>query len=82
MTDNVYIYNKLTKAKILLGEIQSSFNQSFVLDGTKDSSKINVLSFNIAEELEPWTILLHENTQTWWIIAHDKVEKHLNEKAV
>ena len=79
MNDYVYIYNKQTFAKSLLGEIQNGFNQSFVIDGTKDTCKVNVYSMTLQEEIEPWTILLHENTNTWWIISHDKVERHLSE---
>ena len=80
MNDYVYIYDKLTKEKSLLGEVQNNFNQSFVIDGTKDTCKVIVKSFELETEVEPNIILKHENTNTWWIVAHDRVTKYCNEE--
>ena len=78
MVNNLYYFNKNTNRRYLLGEIQSDFNFSFVIDGTKDSAKVIVLNFSGAE-IEPNTICWHENTDTWWIVTNDKVERYLNE---
>ena len=79
MTDNLFIFAKKSPyTKSLLGEIQADFNQSFVIDGTKDTTKVIVMSFTESQELEPNTICYHENTETWWIVAQDKVEKYIN----
>lgn len=77
--DLVYIFNKLDKTSSVLGEIQTNFNMSLVIDGTRDSSKLTVHSFN-GDEIEPNTILLHSKTNSWWIVAEDKVERRTNEQ--
>lgn len=61
-----------------LGEIQTSFNQSFVTDGTKDSCKMVVINFQKLEFM-PYTIVWHKSTNTWWIVGHDKVTRYTNE---
>lgn len=76
--DNVYIFDKITFKRQLLGEIEKDFNMSLVIDGTKDSISILVWSY-VDYEIEPYTILWHENTNTWWCIAHDKIERYENE---
>ena len=80
--DLVYIFDKVPANNNYygyeLGEIQTDFNMSLVIDGTKDSSKITVHSF-IGEEVEPNTILLHTKTDTWWIVSEDKVERYIND---
>lgn len=79
-TDRVF-YSRLYKNKhrlYLLGECEKEFNMSFVIDGTKDSSKINVFSYN-GETVKPNTIIYHENTQTWWVVVSDRVERYKNE---
>ena len=77
--DLMYYFDKTSPyQRHELGEIQSDFNMSFVIDGTKDSAKVLVYSFN-ENELEPNTILWHEKTDTWWIVERDKVERHLND---
>lgn len=78
MNDNVYIFDKITKKRTLIGEIQANFNMSLVIDGTKDSTTILVLSY-VDYQIEPYTILWHENTNTWWIVNHDKIERYENE---
>ena len=79
MTDKVYIFNKYDPYMgHELGEIQTGFNMSFVIDGNKDSTKLIVRSFS-GDEVEPYTILLHENTNTWWCVSNDKVERYTNE---
>lgn len=79
MRDLIYYYDKTTFEKHELGEIQIGFNQSFVIDGTKDSKKVEVYSFN-GKRLEPNTIIFHLGTQTWWIVSHDKVERYESEQ--
>lgn len=61
-----------------LGEIQTDFNMSFVLDGTKDSCKVQVLSFD-KEYLPPYTICYMQELDSWWIVSSDKVERHAND---
>ena len=78
MTDNVYIFDKITRKRTLLGEIQANFNMSQVIDGSKDSATILVWSY-IDFKIEPYTILWHENTNTWWVVSHDKIERYENE---
>ena len=77
MDNKVYIFSKTLNLGIatgtLLGEVQSDFNMSQVLDGTKDSMKVIIRS-NRKEVVEPNTIFWHKDTNTWWIVAKDKVE--------
>lgn len=80
MTDNIYILNKQTHALTLVGEIQTEFNMSFVIDGTKDSAKLELVSYSLGDEIEPYTIVWHENTDTWWIASSDRVERVVNEQ--
>lgn len=77
-SDYIYYYTKDTFEQKLLGEIQSNFNMSRVIDGTKDSMKVQVLNFS-GEEIEPLTILEHKATNTWWVVSHDKVERDMSE---
>lgn len=75
--DLIYVFDKKTYKSKALGEIQASFNMSFVIDGTKDSAKVTVISFD-GNEVEPNTIVYHKKTSSWWIVASDKVERYLN----
>ena len=77
--DRFYVFDKLTKKRTLLGEIQSDFNMALTIDGTKDSCSIIVWSY-IDYEIEPYTICWHEKTNTWWVVSHDKIERYQNEK--
>ena len=76
--DLIYKFDKNTFIGSELGEIQADFNVAFTIDGTKDSSQMIVRNFD-GEELEPYTLLYHERTYTWWIVSHDKVERFVNE---
>lgn len=76
--DIIYAFDKLTKQGTIFGEVQSGFNMSLTIDGTKDSSTIIVWSFE-EHEIEPYAIIYHPKTLTWWIVAHDKVERYANE---
>ena len=76
--DNIYIFDKLTFIGSLLGEIQTDFNMSFVIDGTKDSCKLIVTNYSDVE-IEPYSIIYHPKTMTWWIVSHDKIERYANE---
>ena len=79
MADNLYIFDKCKNGdRHLLGEIQSNFNMSFVIDGTKDSAQVVVLGFQ-ESEIEPYTICWHEKTDSWWIVSADKVERFPND---
>ena len=62
-----------------LGEIQTGFNMSFVIDGTKDSMQIEVLSYSLSSEVKPNTILYHPKTDTWWIVKKDIIKRYANE---
>ena len=78
MKDLLYYYTKDTFRKTELGEIQSDFNMSFVMDGTKDSMKVICLGF-VEEVIKPMTIIKHENTNTWWVVAKDDVDRFEND---
>lgn len=58
---------------------ESGYNIAFSLDGTKDSARLVVYS-RMPTMLKPYSIVYHENTQTWWIVNKDKVERYLNEQ--
>ena len=76
--DLIYIFDKLTFQGQAFGEIQSNFNMSYVIDGTKDSCRLIVWSFQ-EHEIEPFTIIFHKKTLSWWIVSHDKVERRQND---
>jgi len=87
--DLLYYYNKPDKyvsgnylvspfVSYELGEIQSDFNMSQVIDGTKDSMKVQVLSF-VDHPIAPYTIIHHDETDTWWIVSHDDIERKEHE---
>ena len=76
--DLVYVFSKIGGRSSVLGEIQSDFNMSHVIDGTKDSTTIIVWSYSDVE-IEPWSIVLHKKTMTWWCVSHDKVERYQND---
>ena len=78
MKDLLYYFDKTTFVRKELGEIQTNFNMSFVVDGTKDSSKINVFSYT-NNEITPNTICYHLATNNWFILKNDKVSRHENE---
>ena len=80
--DRLYYWNKInfTETKTLLGEIQTNFNMGFSINGDKDTCKVVCLSYSIDESIKPYTLVWHENTNTWWIVANDKVERYPNEK--
>lgn len=76
MAGKLYYFGKKSPyTKHLLGNIQATFNMSITLDGTKDSCKVQVLSFD-KSQLEPYTICLLDKPETWWIVANDKTERH------
>lgn len=60
------------------GEVQTTFNMSFVIDGTKDSCKVEVYN-NDSKELDPLTICWLESTNTWWVVKSDQVTRYANE---
>ena len=78
MQDLLYYYDKIDFSKHILGEIETSFNQSFVIDGTKDTKKVIVTNYQ-KEKYQPLSIVKHEATKTWWVIKHDKVGRYVHE---
>ena len=76
--DYMYVFDKLTFKRYLLGEIQTEFNMCQTIDGTKDSCTNIVSNFSDIEN-EPYSICWHEQTNTWWIVSHDKIERMANE---
>ena len=80
--DRLYYWNKIdfNETRTLLGEIQTNFNMGFSINGDKDTCKVVCLSYSIDESIKPYTLVWHENTNTWWIVANDKVERYPNEK--
>ena len=84
MTDKIYWWEKPTDinngsncAEVQIGD--NGFNMSFVIDGTKDSAKMTALSHSREKAFLPYTIIWHENTNTWWIVSKDNVERYINE---
>lgn len=60
-----------------LGDVQQGYNISETLDGTKDSAKYRILSYqNI--EITPYTILRHHEKN--WIVSHNRVNRYENEQ--
>ena len=77
--DIMYYFDKKSPyARYELGEIQTGFNMSQVIDGTKDSMQVQVFNYN-ENVVEPNTILFHNATQTWWIVKKDNVKRYANE---
>ena len=77
--DIIYYYDKKSPyQQHELGEIQEDFNFSAVIDGTKDSCQVIVLSFD-EPAIEPYTIVKLNTLGLWYIISEDKVERYLNE---
>lgn len=77
--DIVYYYDKKSPyEQHELGEIQEGFNFSSVIDGTKDSCQISVISFD-EPAIEPYTIVKLNTLGLWYVISEDKVERYLNE---
>ena len=84
MANKIYWWERPTdylsqdnQAEVQIGS--NGFNMSFVIDGTKDSAKMVVLSYKKKETIKPYSIVLHEDTNTWWIVANDKVEHYVND---
>lgn len=77
--DKVFYVNKVSKILYELGEITTGFNMGFTIDGTKDSCKVEVWS-GLGNEIEPYTIIFHKNTRTWWIVSNDRVERYRSEQ--
>ena len=61
-----------------LGEVQQGFNISKTLDGSKDSAKFIILNYSDTI-VEPYTILLHQKTNTYWVCSHDKKTRYMND---
>ena len=76
--DLIYIYDKLTHIQEVLGEVQSDFNMSLTIDGTKDSCSMLIYSHKDIE-IEPYTIVYHPKTNNWWVVANDKIERRMND---
>lgn len=77
-----YYETTTTTSLVPNGNVQfgeSGFNSGFTVDGTKDSCKIMMFSYIQKSAIKPFTIVWHENTNTWWIVASDKVERLENE---
>ena len=61
-----------------LGEIQTNFNMSLVIDGGKDSKQVDIFNY-IGNQIEANTILHHNATDTWWVVKRDIVKRYQNE---
>lgn len=70
-TNNNYVRHEL-------GEVQQNFNMSMSINGDKDTAHFTVVSFSKIK-LEPYTILWHEKTDTWWIVSKDDTKRYANE---
>ena len=81
VNDHIYYFEQTPQNKwkmFLLGEIQSNFNMSFVIDGTKDSMKVEINSF-LRDALRPNTIIWHKANNTWWVVRKDNVKRNAHE---
>lgn len=76
--DVVFQFDKNTFLGTILGEIQKGFDQCLTIDGTKDSVTLLVHSY-VDYEIEPYTIIWHKKTNTWWVVSHDKAERYCND---
>lgn len=74
----LHAYDKLTYKQFEVGKVQTDFNMSRVIDGTKDSVKLEVVGYE-DYALEPNTICQLEPTRTWWIVKNDKTKRYKNE---
>ena len=82
MANKIYLWEKPTTTSPQSCEVQignNGFNISKVIDGTKDSAKMIVLSYTQDEVFKPYTIVWHEDSGTWWIVSNDKVERFIND---
>ena len=79
MYNTIYYFSKTTGRRTYLGEIQNDYNMSFVVDGTKDSCKVEVLSKSVNREIEPWTVIYHSVSETFWVVSKDEVEYLMND---
>lgn len=77
--DLIYVYDKVTFARKIFGEIENDYNMSIVLDGTKDSCRVMVYNFE-REEIKPNTIVYLPSTDTWWIVEQDMCKYIENEE--
>lgn len=76
--DVVYVFDKITKEGRIFGEIQNDFSIGFTIDGSKDSYKAVVLSFE-ENSIEPNTIVYHLKTNSWWIVDNDRKQRFQND---
>ena len=72
--DVIYAFDKITKEGRIFGEIQNDFSMGLTIDGSKDSCKVVVLSFE-ENSIEPNTIIYHQKTNTWWIVDNDRKQR-------
>lgn len=81
MADNLQYFERTSSGYLrkTLGEICTGFNMGFTIDGSKDSAKITYVSYTQVK-IKPYTIVYHYNTNSWWVVADDKSERHENEK--
>lgn len=82
--DNLYYWTAIGSKgnRVLLGEVQcgkNGYNIGLSIDGSRDTAKFEVQSLSLETPLKPYTIVWHDNTNTYWIVGKDKVERHLNE---
>jgi hypothetical protein len=87
MKDLLYFFDKTSSRRINghpaflrheLGEVQTNFNMAITIDGSKDSVSFEVLSY-VDYEIQPFTIVFHDATKTFWIISSDKIKRYQNE---
>lgn len=79
--DRLYYWDKIGRygTRYLLGEVQTGYNIGITIDGSKDTAKMEVYSYSMSEPIKPFTVVWHENTNTYFIVSKDKVERHPNE---
>lgn len=79
-TSRVYYYRQFPEnfVRTRFGDYQSGFNFNLVLDETKDSCKVTVLTMNDTI-LAPNTIVRLEGISTWWCVKKDTRNRLMNE---
>ena len=79
--DRLYYWDYIGSngTRTLLGEIQTNFNMGLSIDGSKDTCKVECFTRLIADPIKPYSVCQHENTDTWWIVGKDKVERYVDE---
>lgn len=70
MANNLYIFDKTTNVRSLVGEIVNGFSLAENINGTPSNMKAIIVNAE-QEEYEVNSIVYHDHTDTWWVINAD-----------